>query len=281
MAGYRLGWGAIGCAMACGPSVGDGDGSADGESGGSGSGMSLSASGDASASDDASTGAQTTSTDTLDTGVGSSSDDAGSSSSDDGPPTGCFEGDICGEFSVCACSCDYDPRCCACETVECTMHAHCDEGASCVDLGPYDTFHCLPVADCDSLLNAYIETQATLADFAGTTCLQLLEAEDASLVDLAGLQSLAYVHQSVEITADATLVSLAGLESLAHAGRLVLDGNAALNDIGALAGLESLTDGGQITNNPSLPAADVHALLAGIEGGDEVQVCGNLDDVPC
>jgi hypothetical protein len=30
-----------------------------------------------------------------------------------------------------------------------------------------------------------------------------------------------------------------------------------------------------------LPAADVHALLAGIEGGDGVEVCGNLDDVPC
>jgi hypothetical protein len=277
MAGYPLRWGAMGCAavMACGPSTGDGEGgaSADGETGSDGGGMSLSASGEASGSDGSTTGT----TATTETGT---PEETGGSSSDEGPPTGCFEGEICGEFSVCWCSCDYDPRCCTCEPVECTEHVQCGDGASCVDLGPYESYECLPVPDCDGLYSASIAAQADLAPFAGATCLRTFEANAASLVDLADLQTLMYVHEHFAISDDATLASLAGLEALEHVQSLVLDGNAALTDVGALTGLQTVFDG-QITNNPMLPAAAVHALLAGIEGGDSIQVCGNLDDVPC
>ncbi|HWB80736.1 MAG TPA: hypothetical protein VG755_37495 [Nannocystaceae bacterium] len=276
MAGLPLRWGVVACAgaCACGPSVGGtsgGTGSAEGESGSSG--LSLSSTAMPGESSEAGSGGAPESS-------SSSASPESSSTTDDGVDHCSYDTDICGEFSVCVCTCDYDPKCCTCESSECTEDAHCGEEASCI-FEAHSTAYCLPVPNCHGLGGAAIlESQADVAALAGITCIGYVQADNASLTDLSAAASLMWTS-SLDIVNDATLTTLAGFEGLRHVAALDLDGNAVLSDIGALAGLEEIVEGGGIRNNPMLPAADVHALLAGIEGGDLVIVCGNLDDVPC
>lgn len=277
MAGLPLRWGVVACAgaCACGPSVGStsgGTGTGEGDSGSSG--LSLDSTGVPGESSEAgSSGAPE--------GSSSSTSPESSSTTDDGVDHCIVDTDICGEFSVCVCSCDYDPKCCTCEASECTEDAHCGDAASCM-FEAHSGAHCFPVPNCHSLWgSAVLESQADVASLEGTTCTGQVQADNASLTDLGAAASLMWIDISFAIVNDATLTTLDGLEGLRHVGVIHLDSNAVLSDIGALAGLEEIVDAGSISNNPMLPAADVHALLAGIPGGDLVIVCGNLDDVPC
>ena len=282
MVGFPLRWGAVACAsaVACGPVVGN---STDAGGDGGSSGLSLDGSGEASSSPSTTStaGTVTTASDgSVDTGVGESSSASGASSAEGGTPPCDPEQAVCGEFSICYCGCDTDPDCCGCEAAVCTQDSHCGEGSSCL-FGWHNTTECVPAPDCHALLHPTIESQADLDEWLGYTCLGSLDADAASLVDLAPLASLVYVAGTLHIASDATLASLAGLENLREVGVLELAGNASLTDLSALAGLERIDSGGVVSGNPLLPAAAVHELLAAIEGGDAVTVCGNLDDVPC
>ncbi len=283
MAGFPLRWGAVACAsaVACGPVVGN---STDAGGEGGSSGLSLDGSGEASTSPPttATTSTATSGSDpSVGTSVGEASSTSGASSSEGGGEPYCDpEQAVCGEFSICYCGCDTDPECCYCDAAVCTEDAHCGEGSSCL-FGWHNTTQCVPAPDCHLLRYATIESQADLDEWAGDTCLGSLDADDASLIELAPLASLVYVAGPLHIASDETLASLVGLESLREVGVLELADNAALTDVSALAGLERIVEGGVVSGNPLLPAAAVHELLAGIDGGDAVTVCGNLDDVPC
>jgi hypothetical protein len=269
MAGFPLRWGVVACATACGPSVGGTTaGSGDGESEGS-SGLSIGSTGVPGESSSAAP-------------EGSSSNGSPESSSSGADVRHCgMDTSLCGEFSVCVCTCDYDPECCTCEDSICTEDAHCGDAASCI-IEAHSTGYCIPVPNCHGLGGLYqLESQADVAALEGTTCTGSVRADGASLTDLGAAASLMWIGYSLEIVNDATLTTLDGLDGLRHVNAILLDSNAVLSDVGALAGVEQIVEGGSITNNAMLPAADVHAMLAGIDGGDTVMVCGNLDDVPC
>lgn len=272
MTGFRLDFVGLACvgAMACGPSVED----AATEGGGATS---------------STNGADTAGDGTTGSADGSSqgyplTDGNGS---DTWPEDECrFRGDICGEFLVCQCSCDISNiGCCSCEEAACTEDAHCEPGSVCINVSDVSTWVMLAcvTAECADPVDAFVATAEDAASYAGLACLASLTVTGPSVPDLSAFESLVSIDGPLRIEGTA-LTDLGGLEGLTEIHGLAIVGNPDLADIGALFGL---SDVGQspvffntIRDNPSLPAADVHAWLAGADI-DDVEVCGNLDDVPC
>lgn len=271
MAGYPLKLSGVACVgvLACGPSP-------DEPTGGGGSGYEL-------------TGTADQGTATITDGQTSAATAGGTNSSADGgteqAPECQFRGDICGEMSVCQCDCDfYDFLCCSCAAAECTEDAHCDEGSTCVNASAtytYVSLVCVPAQCNQSTLSfLWVSSMEEATAYEGLTCMGSLQIRQSDLVDATAFSSLEYLHTELAVLSNAQLTTLEGLQTLAHASTLVVDDNATLTSIDALSGLTTLT-GGSIRNNPMLPTADVEALLAGIDGGDAIEVCGNLDGDPC
>jgi len=202
------------------------------------------------------------------------------------PPAECStRGDICGEFSVCQCDCDYDSYCCACEPAVCTADTHCNADERCLFTSTAREgveLACVP-AHCEVGLDrrsVRVVTTEQAESHTGETCVLSLEVLGSDLVDATAFSSLQYVHSSLSIRDNPGLVDLDGLQSLASIRGLGIERNAALMSIAALSGLESVS-GGVIRDNPMLPTAHVQAVLDGVAGGEDVEVCGNLDGDPC
>lgn len=137
---------------------------------------------------------------------------------------------------------------------------------------------CVPDT-CEAVLHTVLAFDNTaVEDVAGVQCLASLAAS-SNVSDLSALSALTYVDQVFELQGS-EVPNLAGLEQLEEVEDLVIDGNATLSDISGLSGLQRV-NGGEIRNNPALPVAAIESLLAGVEGGDSVVVCGNLDQPPC
>ena len=69
---------------------------------------------------------------------GTAGNDTGTSETETGDPPGKMEGDpcsyrgdICAEYIICKCSCDYSAACCECGYTTCTQDDHCPEGYYC------------------------------------------------------------------------------------------------------------------------------------------------------
>jgi hypothetical protein len=128
---------------------------------------------------------------------------------------------------------------------------------------------------------AYVNSPRDAVYYEDDVCLSLLSIFESGLTDLLTFTNLQYVHGELSITDNPALAVVDGLDDVQAVGSLTVSGNLALTSVAGLGGLQEIREGGAIRDNPALPAADVHALLAGIDGGDAVQVCGNLDDVAC
>jgi hypothetical protein len=268
MAGYPLKITGAAClgALSCGPGPGTtgGDGS---------TGFALTDS-TAQTTDDASSGDGMTDSST-------SSADGGSSSGSTGDePMVCTNfGQVCEEFLVCQCSCDTDPECCTCQPQECTDNGHCADDEICSNAVGW---LCVPaVCDGSSFSEAYIRSEQDAQRWSGEACLSRVAVQDSSLIDLSALTGLEYIHHTLRVDSNGMLGSLTGLESLSSTGLLFVDGNAVLNSLDGLAGLQTIGEGGEIRDNPMLDRAEIDAFLAGVDGGDAVVVCGNLNDAPC
>lgn len=209
MAGYRLHFTGVACAavLGCGPEVGKDGAEGEGSSGYSLSGI---------------------------TGV-----DPDDSSAETIARPECNSGEICGEYSVCQCSCDADPFCCACGPVACTEDAQCPSGNKCLltgggSLNSWD-YDCFPAVCAEG------NTPSSRFD-------------ETSPPDLS--------------------------TSAACVGTLVIE-NTQWEDFSRLPNLQFIGSGGRIQNNDLLDVDVITAWLAEIEGGDSVEVCGNLGDVAC
>jgi hypothetical protein len=265
MTGYRLELAGLACAgaMACGPSVEDAATEGDGTAG--------------TASGEASQGGATESSQGYPLTDGDSS----------GPEPECMlRGDICGEFLVCECSCDIsDLGCCWCEEAACTRDAHCEPGSVCIDVDDTSTWVELAcvTAECADPVDALVATDEDAASYAGVACLASLTAMGPGVADLAAFESLVSIDGALRIEGTA-LADLGGLEGLTEINGLAIVGNPGLTDIGALFDLSNVGQSpvffNTIRDNPSLPAADVHAWLESIDASS-TEVCGNLDDEPC
>ncbi len=289
MAGHPLKLTGAAClgVLSCGPDTvpptGDGDGS--GSSGyaltGTSSATSTSTSSTAttSAPETTTTSAPETTTSVDD---GSSS---GSSSTGEAIEPCDYPGDLCGEFSVCSCSCDVLPDCCECTDAVCTVDGHCDGDDICEDVSSFGAgvwLQCVPPA-CEGA--GFEEASPTTVEeamaYEGVACLGTLGIALSSLVDLSQFASLEYIQFDFYVALDSSLLTLSGLEALRRVNVLEISGNTALSNIDALSGLEQIVSGGQITDNPNLDRAQIDAVLAGVDGGAAVMVCGNLNDIPC
>lgn len=284
MAGYPLPLTGAVCvgALACGPSTQSTTGSGEGSSS-TGFDLTRTSGSSTTTSTTNATGTPATTDATTEPPMTTTSPDGSSSSSDGGPPECEQRGQICGEFLVCQCDCDFSVDCCGCLAADCTQDSHCEgicENVS--ETGTWVELACVPPACNGSSFDyAYVQTDAETMNYAGETCLGQLLIFDSALLDLSPLASLEYVHHELAIDTDTTLASLAGLEVLREVGGLSLIANTTLSNLDALAGLEEIRDGGMIRDNPSLDRADIDAFLAGVQGGDAVMVCGNLNDAPC
>jgi hypothetical protein len=263
MAGFPLKLGGVACvgALSCGPVVDD---------------PTVSASGDASSG---------TGFDLTTTGPPTSSSPTDSDSSAGATPECYGRGEICSELFVCQCNCDYSTDCCYCSPAACTDDTHCAAGEVCVNASAYFTdveLACVPaVCSGSTFVGAYVSSLREAMSHENDVCLSRLSIYESGLADLMFFTNLEYVHGELSIHDNAELLTLGGLESVQSVGALDVSNNLALTSVAGLGGLQEIREGGAIRDNPALPAADVHALLAGIDGGDAVQVCGNLDDVAC
>jgi len=184
---------------------------------------------------------------------------------------------LCEELQVCYCPCDAGDFCCECVNVPCVDNSQCNDGEQCASYdGNLRT--CAPDT-CPAYLAEHLAVDtAQLGEVAGVPCLASLSAQ-ADVHDLSPLSELVYVEQKFEIQGTA-VTNLVGLEKLEEVAELILDGNQELSDISGLRGLKKVNDV-EIRNNPLLPTAEIEALLAGVEIGGGVVVCGTLDEPPC
>lgn len=216
----------------------------------------------------------------------STTGDSGTSSSGEpGTTTGdalaCeIRGEICDEFLVCDCSCDASPDCCFCEPAVCTSDRHCEPDHVCTDVGKGYRLdmQCVP-SECLAPRDVLVATQQEVASLAGVVCTASLTILGPAITDLTPLESLDSVAGELRIEGTSA-TTLSGLGGLAEVETLVISDNGSLTSVAVLAGLY-IDQGGTIRDNASLPGADVHDMLAMTSGGELVEVCGNLDDVPC
>ncbi len=188
----------------------------------------------------------------------------------------------CGELQVCSCECDIIPTCCGCKQVQCTADEHCPAGDQCLYHGDDDGTDRVcgpPLCAGSNILSHYIYSDSMLANLGEVICAYKIWLT-GDITTLTALAPLTYVHFELEVIGTQA-TSLAGLENLSDVGDLVIRDNVDLTDISALAGLKTIRFGGKIDRNVNLPTAEIEALLAEIEGGDSVIVCGNLDGLPC
>lgn len=122
----------------------------------------------------------------------------------------------------------------------------------------------------------------SLAGFEGLTSI----GAGLALVDLPlvqDLQALANLNAVGDVASLSGLgiTSMEGLEGLAQTGALLIIGNSQLS---TLAGLENLTEVSgdlRIRDNPMLPQAEAEAWAAGVDVGEDVVICNNLDGPLC
>lgn len=198
----------------------------------------------------------------------------------DEPPDCSYRGDICGEMSVCQCSCDYSADCCSCEPTACTQDIHCPGEEIClVYVEDHSTkSQCLPAACAAAPSVSLSGPDADSSEFAGVVCARSIRIEDTSLVDLSDFNTIEHVVGAMQIVGNPMLSTLDGL-SISEASTIEITYNDNLASVAALTSLESI-EGGTIYCNGQLPALDVDAALAQISGGDLVEVANNGEG-PC
>jgi hypothetical protein len=220
-------------------------------------------------------------TETASTFNGTETDTTTSDTDDTGPADCSYRGDICGEMSVCQCSCDYSADCCECEPTLCTENVHCPPGDICEVFVEMHHTHsvCVPPA-CEAVGSIHAEgPAANLSDFSDVACAHSLYITGTTMIpDLLPLAALEAVLSRVVIGDNTGLTSLDGL-GITHARVLEITYNEGLTSIDALTSLESI-DEGFIYCNPLLPTADIEAVLAQIPGGELVEVANNGEG-PC
>ena len=259
--GYMLNFTGLACAsaLACGPSDSSDTSETNADQGSTDSTGYMMESGSDSGSDSG--------TDTTDTST--------DTSSTTDPPECSYGGDICGEMLVCQCSCDYSSDCCSCGAVECTDDTHCADDQRCTrhsESNNYPNLLCVPDY-CPSYLDAAFESGSD------ASCAWELNIIYTDAPQIGDFPNLRYIHEWFQVSDSTMLPDLNPLAALEHV--LIIENNAALTSLNGLANLQVIEGGGRVENNPLLPTADVEALLAGVEGGDAVSVCGNLDGLTC
>jgi hypothetical protein len=193
-----------------------------------------------------------------------------------------YPGSVCGEMSLCQCSCDYSADCCECEDTTCTNDSHCPEGDSCmirVEQHQHGaTSLCVPSACAGAVDVWLLEPDADPSEFADVACAFSLGITNTLLVDLTAFANLEYVVEDITISANPMLATLNGL-AVSEARHIDVGYNDNLTSIDALTSLTSIA-GGSISCNPQLPTPDIEAVLAQIPGGDLVEVTHNGEG-PC
>jgi hypothetical protein len=228
---------------------------------------------------------ETSSTDGSETGTGSESEsetETSTGETDDGELDCSYRGDICGELTVCQCSCDYSADCCYCAPTQCTEPEHCPADDICeVFVDMHHTYSVCVPPSCETASTITADgANATLSDFMDVACARDIYITYTTMIpDLAPLAALEAVIDRVTIVNNTGLISLDGL-AITHARALEITYNDGLTSIDALASLESIEEG-NIVCNPQLQNADVEAVLAQIPGGDQVTVYGNGGEGPC
>jgi len=203
-------------------------------------------------------------------------------STDDGDlESHCDEpGWICGEYGICQCT--GHTLDCGCTPVECTKDSQCGADRTCAWVSDplLPDRACVP-GYCSQLLEIAWVGDVGPSFFADERCAEFVSIVETPWTEIAGLDSLRYIHGDLYVRLNPALVQLDGLATVERVASMQIENNPALTSIAGLAGLQEIVDGGEIINNPLLPTGDVEALLAQIPGGDAVTVCGNLDGDPC